>query len=150
MVARLAVLLSRDVEPRRICLRLQSRSLLVSMARELFDALDRKDFERIVRLATDDVQGIDEISHGWLRGRAAMEAYFKSLGEQVSNIRSTLGDVHAVELGDVGIITLVLNQEYDMGSKRASIHAPTSIVVRRVDGDWRMVLLHSVPLAEES
>jgi ketosteroid isomerase-like protein len=120
------------------------------MARELFEALDRKDFDRIVRLATDDVQGVDEISRGWLRGRAAMEAYFKSLGEQVSNIRSTLSDVNAVEVGDVGIITLVLNQEYDMGGQRASIHAPTSIVVRRVDGDWRMVLLHSVPLAEES
>jgi ketosteroid isomerase-like protein len=125
-------------------------STLESMAQELFDALDRKDFDRIVRLATDDVQGIDEISRGWLRGRAAMEAYFKSLGEQVSNIRSTLSDVHAVEVGDVGIITLVLNQEYDMGGQRASIHAPTSIVVHRVDGDWRMVLLHSVPLAQES
>jgi ketosteroid isomerase-like protein len=125
-------------------------STLESMAQELFDALDRKDFDRIVRLATDDVQGVDEISRGWLRGRAAMEAYFKSLGEQVSNIRSTLSDVHAVEVGDVGIITLVLNQEYDMGGQRASIHAPTSIVVRRVDGNWRMVLLHSVPLAEES
>jgi ketosteroid isomerase-like protein len=125
-------------------------STLESMAQELFDALDRKDFDRIVRLATDDVQGVDEISRGWLRGRAAMEAYFKSLGEQVSNIRSTLSDVHAVEVGDVGIITLVLNQEYVMGGQRASIHAPTSIVVRRVDGNWRMVLLHSVPLAEES
>jgi ketosteroid isomerase-like protein len=123
---------------------------LESVARELFDALDRKDFDRIVRLATDDVQGIDEISRGWLRGRAAMEAYFKSLGEHVSNIRSTLGDVHAVEVGDVGIITLVLDQEYEVGDQRASIHAPTSIVVRRVDGDWRIVLLHSVPLAEES
>jgi len=125
-------------------------STLESMAQELFDALDRKDFDRIVRMATDDVQGIDEISRGWLRGRAAMEAYFKSLGEQVSNIRSTLTDVHAVEVGDVGIITLVLDQEYDMGGQRASIHAPTSIVVRRVDGDWRIVLLHTVPLAEES
>lgn len=125
-------------------------STLESVARELFDALDRKDFDRIVRLATDDVQGIDEISRGWLRGRAAMEAYFTSLGAQVSNIRSTLSDVQAAEVGDVGIVTLVLDQEYEMGGQRASIHAPTSIVVRRVDGDWRIVLLHSVPLAEES
>jgi ketosteroid isomerase-like protein len=125
-------------------------STLESMAREVFDALDRKDFDRLVRLATDDVQGIDEISHGWLRGRAAMKAYFKSLGEQVSNISSTLSDLHTAEVGDVGIVTLVLDQEYDMGGQRTSIHAPTSIVVRRVDGDWRLVLLHSVPLAEES
>jgi hypothetical protein len=47
-------------------------------------------------------------------------------------------------------VTLALDQEYDMGGQRTSIHAPTSIVVRRLDGDWRMVLLHSVRLAEES
>ena len=125
-------------------------STLESIARELFDALDHKDFDQIVRLATDDVQGVDEISRGWLRGRAAMETYLKSLGEQVSNIRSTLSDLHTAEIGDVGIVTLVLDQEYDMDGQRTSIHAPTSIVVRRVDGEWRMALLHSVPLAEES
>jgi hypothetical protein len=40
---------------------------LESIARELFDALDHRDFDRIVRLATDDLQGMDEISRGWLR-----------------------------------------------------------------------------------
>ncbi len=125
-------------------------SPLESMARKLFEALDRKDFDRILGLATDDVQGVDEISRGWLRGRAAMEAYFKSLGEHASNIHSTLSDIHAVEVGDVGILTLVLDQEYDMGGQRTSIHAPTSIVVRRVDGAWQIVLLHSVPIAEEN
>lgn len=125
-------------------------SNLESIARELFDALDRKDFDRIARLATDDVQGIDEISRAWLRGRAQMEAYLTSLGDQVSNIHSRLSDVHAVEFGDVGIVTLVLDQEYDAGGQRTSIHAPTSIVARRVDGDWRVALLHSVPLAEAS
>jgi ketosteroid isomerase-like protein len=123
---------------------------LESTARGLFDALDRKDFDRILSMATDDVEGIDEISRGWLRGRAAMETYLKSLGEQVSNIRSTLSDIHAVHLGDVGIVTLVLDQEYDIGGQRKSIHAPTSLVFRRVDGDWGLALLHSVPLAEES
>ncbi|MDP9269890.1 MAG: nuclear transport factor 2 family protein, partial [Chloroflexota bacterium] len=76
-----------------------------------------------VRLATDDVQGVDEISRGWLRGRAAMEAYFKSLGEQASNIRSTFSDIHALEVGELGILTLVVDQEYDMGGQPTSIHA---------------------------
>jgi ketosteroid isomerase-like protein len=125
-------------------------SEMESTARELFAALDRKDFDGIVGLSTDDVQGIDEISRRWLRGRAAMEAYLKSLGEQVSNIHSTLSDINTVEVGDVGIVTLTLHQEYDIGGQHTSIHAPTSIVVRRVDGAWRIALLHSVPLAEES
>lgn len=123
---------------------------LESAARELFDALDRKDFGRIIGMSTDDVQGVDEISRGWLRGRTAMEAYLKSLGEQVSNIRSALSDLKAVELGDVGIVTLVLDQQYDMGGQHATVRAPTSLVFQRVDGSWHVALLHSVPLAEES
>jgi len=125
-------------------------SSLESIARELFDAFDRKDFDRIARMATDDVQGIDEISRAWLRGRAQMDAYLTSLGEQVSNIRSRLSDLTSLRSVTVGIVTLVLDQEYDAGGQRTSIHAPTSIVARRVDGDWRVALLHSVPLAEES
>jgi ketosteroid isomerase-like protein len=123
-------------------------SKLESVARELFEALDRKDFDRIARQATDDVQGIDEISRSWLRGRAELDAYLTSLGDQVSNIHSTISDVHAIEVGDVGIVTLVLDQEYDAGGQRTSVHAPTSIVARRVDGEWRLALLHSVPLPE--
>lgn len=125
-------------------------SELESGARDLFDALDRKDFDRLVRMTTDDAQSVDEISRGWLRGRAAMEAYLKSLGEQVSNIRSTLSDLNAVEIGDVGIVTLVLDQEYDIGGQHTAIRAPTSLVFRRANGGWRLALLHSVPLPEES
>ena len=125
-------------------------SELESDARVLFDALDRKDFDRLLRMTTDDTQSVDEISRGWLRGRAAMESYLKSLGEQVSNIHSTLSDINAVELGDVGIVTLVLDQEYDMGGQHTSIRAPTSLVFRRADGGWQLALLHSVPLAELS
>jgi ketosteroid isomerase-like protein len=122
---------------------------LESTARDLFDALDRKEFDRIIGMSTDDVQGVDEISRGWLRSRASFETYLQSLGEQVSNIRSTLNDIHTLEVEDVGIVTFVLDQEYDMGGQHASIHAPTSLVARRVDGTWRLALLHSVPLAEE-
>jgi len=123
---------------------------LESAARDLFDALDKKDFDRIVRQATDDIQGVDEISRGWMRGRAAMQEYFAAVAGQLSDIHSTLSDVRTVELGDVGIVTLVLDQVYTMGGQRMTIHAPTSIVARRVDGAWRVALLHSVPLAEES
>jgi ketosteroid isomerase-like protein len=124
-------------------------SELELLAREMFDALDKKDFDRIVRLATDDVQGVDELSRGWMRGRAAMETYFKTLGPQISNIRSTLSDLHAVQHGDVGLVTFVLDQGYDYGGQRTAIHAPSSIVALRADGGWRVALLHSVPLAEE-
>src|SRR5438445_6185905 len=123
---------------------------LESMVRALFSALDRKDFDHIVRLATDDVQSVDEISRGWLRGRDAMAEYLTSLEDEVSNIHSALSDLNVVEVGDASIVTFVLDQSYDIGDERTSIHAPSSIVFRRSDGEWRFVLLHSVPLADES
>ena len=123
-------------------------SPLESMARRFFEALDSKDFEQIAGFATAHAQAVDEITRNWLRGRVALEAYFRLAAEHVSNIRSTLSDLHAVEIGDVGIVTMILDQEYEIGGQATSVHAPTSMVFRRVEGDWRMVLFHSVPLTE--
>src|SRR5260370_7186901 len=39
---------------------------LETATRQLFDALDRKDAEAIIRSAADDVQAVDEISRQWL------------------------------------------------------------------------------------
>jgi ketosteroid isomerase-like protein len=117
-----------------------------SVVDELFAALDGKNFERIKALATDDIQGVDELSRRWMRGRAAMDAYFDELRDSVVDIHSTLRDIHTVEIGDVGILTCVLDQWYEHEGHRSSIEAPTTIVARRIDGEWRIVVLHSVPL----
>ena len=112
---------------------------LDSIAHELFDALDRKDFERISSAATDDVQGVDELSGGWMRGRPAMEAYFASLGDQVSNVRSTLSDVNTIEVGDVGIVTLVLDQEgmtREVSTSPSMLRHPSSPDGSMASGAW--------------
>jgi hypothetical protein len=53
-----------------------------------------------------------------------------------------------VEMGDIGIVTLVIAQRYDLRGQPVELTAPTSIVARREPAGWRIVLLHSVPLAD--
>jgi ketosteroid isomerase-like protein len=52
--------------------------------------------------------------------------------------------------GDVGLVTFALEQSYTMDGQKQTREAPTSIVFRRQDGDWRIELIHSVPLPEQA
>jgi ketosteroid isomerase-like protein len=122
---------------------------LEPLAVEFFAALDAKDFDQLLAVTADGVQSVDEISRGWLRGRRALEGYLRKIGDEVSNIKSSLHDIHTSELGAVGIITFVLEQDYDLGGKAVHIQAPTTIVARRESEGWRVVLFHSVPIPAE-
>lgn len=121
---------------------------LTSLVQETFEALDRKDFKRVLELTSADVQSVDEISRGWLRGRPAMERYLSQIAEDVSDIRSTLTDIHASEMGETGLVTLVISQRYDLRGQTVEIQAPTSVVARREPDGWRMILFHSVPVSD--
>jgi uncharacterized protein (TIGR02246 family) len=119
------------------------------VVRELFRALDALDLAGIEARFTDDVQGVDERSAGWRRGRTAVHAYLESVvSAGISDLRSEISDLSSVEWDDTAVVTLVLDLTYRMGRAGERIHAPTSIVLRRTDGEWRCALLHSVPVAE--
>jgi ketosteroid isomerase-like protein len=119
------------------------------VVRELFRALDALDPARIEARFTDDVQGVDELSAGWRRGRTAVHEYLLSVvGAGISDLRSELSDLCSIEWDDTAVVTFVLDQSYRMDGAGQRIHAPTSIVLRRTDGEWRCALLHSVPVAE--
>jgi ketosteroid isomerase-like protein len=99
-------------------------------------------------MLTDDAQSVDEITCGWTRGRAAIEGYLSQLEESASDVRSQMSDVQETVWGDVGLVTFVLNQTYKMEDQEQSISAPTSIVFRRQNGDWKVALIHTVPIPE--
>lgn len=122
-----------------------SRSL-EDRVRELFAAFDSGDVERVQQLFADDVQGVDEISRGWLRGRHAAADYFRKLAGSVTDIRSELRSIHGVEWADTGLVTLELEQTYSQDGQPQRIEAPTTIVLRREGAEWKIVLVHSVPL----
>jgi uncharacterized protein (TIGR02246 family) len=121
---------------------------LETTARKLVSALDALDLDAMMRLATDDAQGIDEISRRWMRGRDELEAYLRQMTSAVSDVRTELRDVEERTWDDSGVLTCWLEQDYTMEGARHHISAPTTVVLRREGGEWRLALFHSIPLPE--
>jgi uncharacterized protein (TIGR02246 family) len=115
----------------------------------LFGALDEVDVDTVDALFAADPQGVDELSGGWRRGRAALHEHLAAVkAAGMANLRSTVSDLRLVDWGDTALATLVVEQTYTIDGRSRHIHAPTTIVLRREDGAWRIALVHSVPLAE--
>jgi ketosteroid isomerase-like protein len=118
---------------------------------ELFRAFDALDLGRVEAIAADDIQGVDELSGGWRRGLPALRTYFDEIKNAgLGDVHSATSDVTATVWGDTAVVTLVLDQTYSLGEEPQRIHAPTSVVMRREGDDWRLVLIHSVPLPEQA
>ena len=121
---------------------------LETTVRKLMDAFDRKDFEAITAMATDDAQAVDEISRRWIRSGKELEEYFAEVGPAIEEISSELSDLHEFDWGDTGLVTCWLEQDYLFDGVQEHVSAPTTMVLRRIDGEWRIALIHSVPLSE--
>jgi ketosteroid isomerase-like protein len=122
---------------------------LETATRHLFEDLDRKDAEAIIRSAAEDVQGVDEISRRWMRGVDTFGAYFRRVMPMMAGIQSTISDVHETVQGNVGIVTCWLEQDYTMEGKRTHVSAPTTVAFRQEGDRWKLLLVHSVPMPPE-
>jgi ketosteroid isomerase-like protein len=127
----------------------QAERALEQEARRLLELLDEMNVEGLEAMLTDDAQGVDEISRGWRRGRAALNEYLSELEGAVVEVQSQISDLHAADWGDVGVVTFVLDQTYEIDGQKQSLSAPTSLVFRRQDDGWKVALIHSVPLPEQ-
>ncbi len=78
---------------------------LEKTVRDYLKRIDAKDFAGVGQMLTDDVQSVDEISRRWLRGRQAVEEYFRQLGPAVEDVRSEIKDVREAVWGDSGMVT---------------------------------------------
>ena len=124
-------------------------SALETATRQLFDDLDRKDAEAVIRSAAKDVQTVDEISRQWQRGIDALGSYFRQAMGMVDNIQSTITDIHESVHGDTGLVTCWLEQDYTLEGKRTHVSAPTTVAFRRDSDGWKIVLIHTGPLPPE-
>lgn len=122
---------------------------LEQTARNLLSALDALDVDRMMAYATEDAQGVDEISRRWMRGRSELESYLRQLTSAVSNIRTELRDVDERMWDDTGVLTCWIDQSYTMEGAAQHVSAPTTLVYRREDGDWKLAVFHSIPLPEQ-
>ncbi len=128
----------------------QAETSLQQTVSRLLERLDAMDLDGLGGTVDDEVQGVDEIARRWMRGRPAIEGYFSQLKDTVSDVRSRMSDVQEDAWDDAGLVTFVLGQTCTFDGRRQTISAPTSIVFRRRGSDWRIVLIHTVPLPEEA
>jgi len=112
-------------------------------------AFASKDLGRVFELSGDDAQGVDEISRRWIRGRDELDRSLRQTLSAVSAIRSDLQNVHEQVWGDVGVLTCWLEQDYTLDGNSQHISAPTTMVLHRESGEWKVVLFHSIPLPEQ-
>jgi ketosteroid isomerase-like protein len=126
----------------------QMAAALERETRHFLELLDSLDMSGLAAMLTDDAQGVDEISRGWTRGRAALEAYLAQVEGTVTNVRSQLSDFHATAWADTGLVTFVLDQAYNMNGQEKRLSAPTSLLFHRHDDGWKVALIHSVPIPD--
>ena len=123
--------------------------LLEPLVRQMLASFDRLDAAGMLALASDDVQGIDELSRKWLRSKQDLAAYFDMLGGAVSDISSSVSDVQERVWGDTGIVTLWVEQDYKLQGNPDHVSVPMSVVFRNEGGGWKVALVSAVPLAPE-
>jgi ketosteroid isomerase-like protein len=119
-------------------------------AEDFFRRLDAKDEAFLRATFADDSQGTDEISRGWMRGRAAVEAYLTANLPRLSEIHSTVEQPEVRRWGDVEVETFMLRQSYVYDGTRYEIEAPTTMIWRREGETWKLALEHSIPLSPAS
>ncbi len=117
---------------------------------QFFGFVDRKDAESVIGASAQDIQSVDEISRQWLRGIDELGGYIRQMVTAVEDVHTMVGNVQSNVLGDTGIVTCWVEQDYTLEGKRQHVSAPTTIVFRREGGAWKVVLFHSVPLPPET
>ncbi len=122
---------------------------LRNVATEFFAALDALDADRMTQMLTEDVQSVDEGSRRWLRGRGDIVNYLRELMPAVSDVGTQLRDTEERIWGETGVLTCWIDQDYTMNGTPHHISAPTTLILRRDGGAWKLVLWHSIPLPEQ-
>jgi hypothetical protein len=126
----------------------QTVTSLEAETERLLRLLDAMELESLRAMLTEDAQSVDEITRGWTRGREAIDAYLERLRDTVSDVHSRARDLRTVGWTDTGIVTFVLEQTYTLKGAQQTLTAPTSIVFRRIGDDWKVALIHTVPLPD--
>jgi acyl-CoA synthetase (AMP-forming)/AMP-acid ligase II len=123
-----------------------TQTSLTQTVSRLLESLDAMNLDALASMVDDEVQSIDEIAGGWVRGRSAMQGYLSQLKDTVSDVHSETRDVQEKAWGDTGLVTFTLDQTYTLDGQRQQISAPTSVVFQRRKSEWKIMLIHTVPL----
>ena len=119
---------------------------LAKRVRDMMVKMDAKDWDALTQMATDDLQGVDEISRKWTHGKKQI---IDGLREApIEGLHTEVRDINESTWGDTGLVTCWIEQDYTYQGKPQHVSAPTTLLFRKMGSDWRMTLFHSVPLPE--
>jgi ketosteroid isomerase-like protein len=127
----------------------QTAASLEQEAHRFFELVDALDLDGIGAMLTDDAQGVGQISRRWIRGRAALDAYFAQLKDMGFDLQSQLSDLHASTWDEVGLVTCVLDRTFKITGQHERSSAPASMIFRHQDGSWKLALIHTVPIPRQ-
>lgn len=122
----------------------------MTRAEEFLSHIDAKDEPYLRAAFADDAQGVDEISRGWLRGRAALEKYWTDNLPHLSEIHSIIEQPEVRRWGEVEVETFLMHQSYVFNGTPFAFDYPTTIIWRREGDAWKIALFHSIPLPPAS
>lgn len=114
----------------------------------LFRSIDARDAAAVAELLTDDAAMADEMSKGWVRGKAQIREFVETTFAAVESITSAVSDIVIRESADHATVTLMLTQSYMLDGQHGSIVAPTSLLLERGEGNWLISMMQSSPLAD--
>jgi ketosteroid isomerase-like protein len=114
---------------------------------DIFAAFDKLDMESVIDRLSGDVEQVDELTQKWSRGKAKVAEAYNALAGMVSDIKSELSDFNVITSSDMSIVTCTLHQSYMHEGNLVSIVAPTTVAFRQDGGEWKVVLVHSLPFA---
>ena len=84
----------------------------------LFRSIDARDAAAVAELLTDDAAMADEMSKGWVRGKAQVQEFVGTTFAAVETITSAVSDAVIRESADHATVTLMLTQSYVLDGKR--------------------------------
>jgi ketosteroid isomerase-like protein len=115
---------------------------------DMFAALDHLQPEPFFEFFSDDVTIVDEIGKKWLRGKAEAVATWTPILAAMQSCKSKLYDFHVDDAGDISIVTCMLDQTYVYEGQSIALTAPTTCLTRKDNRGWKIILVHSIPFAE--
>lgn len=121
---------------------------LQAIIQKFMKALDGEDYDTLLGMFADDAQGVDELSRRWMRGHDAMSTYFREFGPDLSDIHSELSDISESVWGDTGLATCWMEQSYKFQGEQQHFSGPMSLLFRRDGANWKVALVHAVPLPQ--
>ncbi len=117
--------------------------------RSAYRAMETVDVAKIRTMLADDLQAVDGLMRTWKRGVGEIGQHLSALESSLQRWGSEISDMQVRDYGETAIATYLVEEKYSFQGREYVDVAPSSMVLRRVDGQWRIVLFQSVPLPQE-